>query len=77
MRLALNMAKMAKEGCSHTIIQETRYLIKKLQAEVREETKWGIASPEVKMVTAAIARHPAMLRQHHTAEYLPCHSRTE
>jgi len=39
MRLALNMAKMAKGGCSHTAIQETQQLTKKHRAEVRGEKK--------------------------------------
>jgi len=34
MRLALNMAKMAKEGFSHAAIGETNYLIEKPSAEV-------------------------------------------
>jgi hypothetical protein len=34
MRRSLNMAKMAKEGCSHAAIEETKYLIKKPGAEV-------------------------------------------
>jgi len=34
MRLALNMAKLAKEGFSRTAIEETKYLIKKPPAEV-------------------------------------------
>ena len=37
MRLALNMAKMAKAGFSRAAIEETKYLIKKPRAEVREE----------------------------------------
>jgi hypothetical protein len=34
MRLALNMAKMAKEGFSRAAIKETKYLIKKLRTEI-------------------------------------------
>jgi len=34
MCLALNMAKMAKGGFSHTAIEETQFLIKKPRAEV-------------------------------------------
>ena len=34
MRLALNMAKMGKQGFSHAAIEEKRYLIKKPRAEV-------------------------------------------
>jgi len=45
MRLALNMAKMAKEGFSRAAIEETKYLIKKPCAEVREEKKRGVEFP--------------------------------
>jgi len=37
MRLALQMAKMAKEGFSRAAIEETKCLIKKPRAEVGEE----------------------------------------
>jgi len=37
MRLALNMAKMAKGGFSRTAIEETQRLIMKPHAVVREE----------------------------------------
>jgi len=37
MRLALNMASMAKGGFSHAAVEKTHYLIKKPRAEVREE----------------------------------------
>jgi len=53
MRLALNMAKMAKEGISHASIEETKYLINKPRAEVRQEKKQGVECPgdiEVKAV---------------------------
>jgi len=36
MRLALNMAKMAKAGFSRAAIEETQFLIKKPRAEVQE-----------------------------------------
>jgi hypothetical protein len=42
MRLALNMATMAKEGFSRAATEETKYLIKKPRAEVREEKKRGV-----------------------------------
>jgi hypothetical protein len=45
MCLALNMAKMAKEGFSRTAIEETKYLVKKPHAEVREEKMWGVEFP--------------------------------
>jgi len=54
MRLVLNMAKMAKEGFSRAAIEETKYLIKKPRAEVREEKQWGVEFPGHKKVTAAI-----------------------
>jgi hypothetical protein len=39
MRLAVNMATMAKEGFSRAAVEETQQLIKKPRAEVREEKK--------------------------------------
>jgi len=62
--LALNMAKMAKEGFSCAAIEETKYLIKKPRTEVREEKKRGDEFPGHKQVKAAIQRHQAMIRQH-------------
>jgi len=72
MRLALNMAKMAKEGFSRAAIEETKYLIKKPRAEVRQEKKRGVESPGHKTVKAAIQTHPAMLRHNQTSGCLPC-----
>jgi len=54
MRLALNIAKMAKEGFSRAAIERTKYLIKKPRAEVREEKKRGVEFAGHKMVKAAI-----------------------
>jgi hypothetical protein len=76
MRLALNMAKMAKEGFLRAAIEETKYLIKKPRAEVQEEKKWGVAFPGHKTVKPAIQRHPAMLRHNHTSGCLPCQNAT-
>jgi hypothetical protein len=42
MCLGLNMAKIAKEGFTGAKIEETKYLIKKPRAEVREESYRGI-----------------------------------
>jgi len=61
MRLALSMAKMAKEGFSCSAIEETKYLIKKPRAEVREEKKRGVEFPGHKKVKAAIQRHLAIV----------------
>jgi len=63
MRLALDMAKMAKEGFSRAAIEETKYLVKTPHAEVREEKKWGVEFPGRKKVKAAIQRHPGIIRQ--------------
>jgi len=76
MRLALNMAKMAKEGFLRAAIEETKYLIEKPRAEVREEKKRGVEFPGHEKVKAAIQRHPAMLGQNQTSGCLPCQNGT-
>jgi len=72
MHLALNMAKFAKGGFSHPVVEETQYPIKKPQAEVREEKKRGAELPAHVKVKAAIARHPATLRQNQMPGCLLC-----
>jgi len=67
---------MAKEGFSRAAIEETKYLIKKQRAEVREEKKQGVEFPGHKKVKAAIQRHLAMLRQNQTSGCLPCQNGT-
>jgi len=62
MRLAFNMAKMAKEGFSRAPFEETKYLIQEPPAEDRDEMKWGVEFLGHQKVKAAIQRHPAMLR---------------
>ena len=76
MLLALNMAKTAKEGISRYAIEETKYLIKKPRAVVREETKWGVVFPGHNKVKAAIQRHLSMLRRNQTSGCLPCQNGT-
>jgi len=76
MRLALNTAKMAKEGFSLAAIEQTKYLIKKLRAEVREEKKRGVEFPGHNKVKAAIQRHLAMLGQNQTSGCLHCQNGT-
>jgi len=71
MCLELNMAKMAKEGFSRAAIEETKYLIQKPRAEVREDKERGVEFPRHKKVKAAIQRHPAMLRQNQSSGCLP------
>jgi len=67
---------MDKEGFSRAAIEETKYLIKKPPAEVREEKKRGIEFPGHKEVKAAVQRHPAMLRQNQTSGCVPCQNGT-
>jgi hypothetical protein len=76
MRLALNMANMAKDGFLRAAVEETQYLINKPRAEVREEKKRGVEFPGHNKVKAAIARHQAMLRQNQTPGCLPCQNGT-
>jgi len=76
MRLALNKAKMAKEGFLRAAIEETKHLIKQPSAEVRDEKKRGVEFPGQNKVKAAIHRHPAMLCQSQTSGCLPCHTGT-
>ena len=76
MLLALNMAKMAKEGFLWATLEEVQYLMKKPRAEVREEKKQGVELPGHNMVKTAIERHPAMLHQNHTAGCIPCQNGT-
>jgi len=76
MRVALNMAKMAKEGFSRASMEATNYLIRKARAEVREEKKQGVEFPAHKKVKAVIERHPAMLRQNQTSGCLSCQNGT-
>jgi len=72
MHLALDVAKMSKEGLSRVTIEEMQFLIKRPCAEVREEKKWGVEFPGDRMVKAAIERHLAMLGQNQMAGCLPC-----
>jgi hypothetical protein len=62
---------MAKEGISRARFEETKYLIKKTHAEVREEKKRGVEFPGHNWVKPVIQRHPAMLRQIQTSGCLP------
>jgi hypothetical protein len=76
MRLELNMAKMAKEGVLRAAMEETKYLIKKQHAEVREEKKLGVEFSGHNEVKAAIQRHQAMLHQNQTSGCLSCQNGT-
>jgi len=76
MRLALNMANMAKGGFSRTTMEKTQYLIKKPCAKVREVKMWAVELPRHKKMKTAIERDPAMLHQNHMAGCLPCHNGT-
>ena len=76
MRLALNMAKMAKEGFSRAAIEETQCMIKKPHTEVWKEKKQFVEFPGHKQVKAAIQRHPAMLRHNQTPGCVSCQNGT-
>jgi len=54
MRLALNMAEMAKGGFSRAATEEMQHLIKKPHAEVREEKTRSVGFPGQSKVKAAI-----------------------
>jgi len=76
MRLARNMAKMAKGGFSRTTIEETQFLIKKPQAEVRDEKEHGVDFPGHNNVKAEMERNPAMLWENQTDGWITCQNGT-
>jgi len=76
MRLALNMAKMAKEGFSRAAKEKTKYLTEKPHAEVRDEKKQGVMFPGHNKVKAVIQTHLAMLHRNQTSGCLPCQNGT-
>jgi len=76
MRLALNMAKMAKGGFPRPTIEGTQQLIKKPCAEVREEKKRGDEFHGHNKVKASIERHLATVRENQTDGSLPCQNGT-
>ena len=76
MRLALNMAKMAKGGFSRATVEETQHLIKRPRAKVRVEKKQVVEFPGHNKVKVAIERHPAMARENQTDGCLPCQNGT-
>jgi len=75
-RLGFNTVKIAKGGFSRAAIEETKYLIKQPQAEVREAKKRGGDFPGHKNVKAEMERQAAMIRQNHMDSCLPCHNGT-
>jgi len=76
MRLALNMATMAKGGFSRTAIVEMQQLIKKPRTKGRQEKKRGVVFPGHDKVKAAIKRYLAMVRNNQTDGYLARHNDT-
>jgi len=75
MRLALNMAKMAKGGFLRAAIEEMQQPIRKPRAEVEEKNR-GVEFPAHEKVEAAIERHPSMVLKNHMDGCLPCQNRT-
>jgi len=76
MRLALNMAKMAKGGISRGTREETQQLSKKPHADIREEKMRGVEYPGHNKVKLASERHTAMVRENQTDRCLPCQNGT-
>ena len=72
MRLALNMATMAKGEFLRAAMEETYFLINKPRAGVREDKKRGVELPGHEIVKAAIKRHLAMLWENQMDGCLPC-----
>jgi hypothetical protein len=60
-RLAFNMAKLGKGGCSRAAVQVTQSVFKITCTEVRAEKKRGVQFPGQIKVKAAKERHPAMI----------------
>jgi len=76
MRLALNMAKRAKQGFSPAAIEETQQLIKIPPAKVREEKKRGVVFPRHNNVKAGLERHPALVQENQMDCRLLCQNAT-
>jgi len=76
MHMALDMAKMAKEGFSRATIEETKYLIKERCTEVRDENQRGVEFPGHEKVKPAIQGHLAMLHQNPKSGCHPCQNGT-
>jgi len=76
MRLAFNMAKMAKGGFLHAALEEMQFVIKKPRADVRGENKCGVEFLGNVPVKDAMGRNPAMLREYQTDCCLSCQNGT-
>jgi hypothetical protein len=74
-RTALNMVNMAKHGISRTGIKKTRNLIKKPQAEIREEKKRGVELPGHMSVKVVIEKHLFMIYYNHQDGCLGCQNK--
>lgn len=72
MRIAQNVVNMAKHGISRAAIEETKNLIKKPRAEIREEKRRGVELPGHKSVKAVIEKHPSMIYENHLIGCLRC-----
>jgi len=76
MRLALNLAKMARGGFSRAAIEETQFLIEKPRAEVWDETKSRVEFSGHNNLKAAIESHTAMLQESQMDGCPPCQNVT-
>jgi hypothetical protein len=68
--LALNIAKMASGGISHSAIEEMQYLIRIPCAKVQKAMMRGVQFPGPEMVKDEIQRQSAMLCQNKTNGFL-------
>jgi len=76
LRLASNMAKLAKERFLPAAREETQYKIMNPRAKFREGKKRGVQFPWHGMVKAATERYLLMVRENHTDGCLPCQNGT-
>jgi len=76
MCLALIIAKVAKGGFSHAVIEETHYLIKKPHPNLGEVKMRGVEFPGDRYVKPVIDRHRAMVRENKMDYCLSCRNST-
>jgi hypothetical protein len=76
MCLAMNMAKMAKEGLSLATIEEMKYMIKTPRIDAQEQKKGEVVFRGHTTVKDAIERHLAILCHNQVSSCHPCQSRT-
>jgi len=76
MRLALNIATMAKGGLLGTAIEKTQTMINKPRTEVRDVMKWGVQFPGHRQLKTAIESYLAMVHEKVSDGYFLCQNDT-